>query len=197
MRVPSPREFASWRAAPGDEAISLKPDGMTVEIPEGTGIDIGGTIEGYAADRARDAMVAAGCDTGLINVGGEIVGFGDRTWKIGIKHPRKEGILAIIPLLNRAVATSGDYERFFLDQTKRYCHILDPATGWPAQGVMSASVVAPTGTLANAWAVALFVAGPDRLGTVLDKQGFDWVAVDRTGKIRASKALAACFPARI
>jgi FAD:protein FMN transferase len=196
-RIPSPAEFASWKGAPGDEAVVLKPDGLTVETPRGTGIDIGGTIEGYAADRAREAMEKSGCGTGLVNVGGEVMAFGDRTWKIGIKNPRGEGVLAVIPLKNRAIATSGDYERFFFHNKRRYCHTLDPSTGWPAQGVMSASVIAPTCTLANAWTVALFVAGPDRLGPVLERQGFDWIVIDSRGNIRTSRGLAAYFPERI
>ena len=194
-RIPAPEEFHSWRQAPQDEAIVLKTDGVTVEIPEGTGVDIGALIEGYAADRAREAMLSAGCDTGLITVGGEVVAFGDRTWKIGIKNPRGEGVLGVIPLKNRAIATSGDYERFFLERGRRYCHILDPATGWPAQSLMSASVIADSGTLANAWAVALFVAGPDRLAPVLEKQGMDWVVVDQGGKLAASSAMRGYFPA--
>jgi len=101
----------------------------------------------------------------------------------------------VIPLKNRAIATSGDYERFFVEGGRRYCHILDPATGWPAQGLMSASVIADSGTLANAWAVALFVAGPDRLAPVLEKQGMDWVVVDRGGKIAASSSMRGYFPA--
>jgi FAD:protein FMN transferase len=197
FRIPTPGEFASWKSSPRDEAIDLKPDGVTVEIPRGTGIDIGGTLEGYAADRARAAMESAGCATGLVNVGGEVAAFGDRTWKIGIKHPRQEGLLAVIPLKNRAIATSGDYERFFIDRGRRFCHTLDPATGWPARGIMSATVIAKSCTLANAWAVALFVAGPDTLGPVLEKQGFDWIVVDGRGIVRTSKAMAAYCPAKI
>ncbi|HNY65323.1 MAG TPA: FAD:protein FMN transferase [Deltaproteobacteria bacterium] len=193
-RIPSEAEFSAWRKAPKDEAISLENDGVTVRIPAGMGIDIGGIIEGYAVDRAREEFLKSGCSTGLISVGGEVAAFGDRTWKIGIKHPRGEGVLAVVPLKNRAVATSGDYERFFLAGSKRYSHTLDPSTGWPARGVMSATVVAPTCTLANAWAVALFVAGPDRLGPVLDARGFDWIVVDGTGRVRTSRAMAACCP---
>jgi FAD:protein FMN transferase len=197
-RVPTPGEIDSWRAAPGDDAVTLRPDGMTVEIPQGTGIDIGGTIEGYVADRAWAAMEAAGCRTGLVNVGGEVMAFGERTWKIGIKNPRGEGVFAVIPLRNRAIATSGDYERFFVDKGgTRYCHILDPATGWPARGTMSASVVADTCTQANAWAVALFVAGAEKLGPVLEKQGFDWITVDARGNVHASRAMAPYCPPRI
>lgn len=193
-RIPAPGQFDSWKKAPQDEGVVLKADGVTVELPEGTGVDIGGLIEGYAGDRAREAMLSAGCDTGLVTVGGEVVAFGDRTWRIAVKDPRGEGVLGVIPLKNRAIATSGDYERFFFHRGRRFCHILDPATGWPAQGLMSASVIADTCTLANAWAVALFVAGPDRIGAVLERKGFDWVVVDRAGKIRTSPGMRGFFP---
>jgi len=196
-RMPAPSEFASWRELKKDESIRLHDDGMTVEIPEGTKIDIGGTIEGHAADRAREVMQACGIRTGLVEVGGEVSAFGDRVWKIGLKNPRGQGVFAVIPVRNRAVATSGDYERFFTQGGRRYCHILDPSTGMPARAGMSSTVIADTCTQANAWAVALFVSGPERLGPVLDKKGLDWIFVDSRGRIHTSGAMRAHCPDEI
>lgn len=197
FRIPSPAEFESWSRSGKDTSIRLHSDGMTIETGAGTKVDIGGTIEGYAADRACEVMKSSGIDEGLIEVGGEILAFGNHTWKIGLKNPRGSGIFGIIPVRNRAVATSGDYERFFMEGGKRYCHILDPATGLPAQGAMSSTVIADSCTLANAWAVALFVSGPERLGPVLEKKGMDWVYVDSKGRVRTSKAMRAYCPEEI
>ncbi|MRR35427.1 FAD:protein FMN transferase [bacterium] len=121
--------------------------------------------------------------------GGEVMAFGTRTWQVGIGNPRAPGLLAVIPLKARAVATSGDYERFFVHEGRCYCHTLDPATGYPSQILMSASVIAGNCTLANAWAVALFIRGHEMLGPVIDKLGMEWITVGKKGIIRASTAL--------
>lgn len=197
FRIPAPGEFESWKRSGKDESIRLHSDGVTIEIPEGTRVDIGGTIEGYAADRACEVMKAEGIQTGLIDVGGEVSAFGSRVWKIGVKNPRGEGVFTVIPIRNRAIATSGDYERFFTAGGRRYSHILDPSDGMPARLGMSATVIADTCTLANAWAVALFVGGPERLGPVLDKKGMDWVFVDSRGTVTASRGVRPYCPGRI
>jgi len=196
-RVPSQEEFDAWKKSPKDESVILHGDGMSIEMPEGASIDLGGLMEGYAADQACAAMRSCGIDAGLANVGGEVMAFGSRTWKVGLKNPRGEGVFAVIPLKNSAVATSGDYERFFFSGTRRYCHTLDPSTSMPASRLMSATVIAPSCTLANAWAVALFVAGPEKLGPVLEKKGFDWVVVDLKGTVRSSTAMRQYCPMKI
>lgn len=196
-RLPTPAEFEAWRKSPSDKEIRTLDDAMTIEIPEGMLIDLGGIAKGYAADRACEILKAAGIDTGLVNAGGDITAFGSRTWKVGIKNPGSEGIFAVIPLKDKAVATSGDYERFFVQGSKRYSHILDPANGLPAQGLISATVVAESCVLADAWATALFVKGPEALGPVLDKRGIGWITVDSKGNVKASGALKPYCPKRI
>ncbi len=196
-RLPAPAEFDAWKRSPSDEKIRLLDDGLTIEVPESTMIDLGGITKGYAADRACKVMKASGIDTGLVNAGGDIMVFGGRTWKVGIKNPRSEGVFAVIPLQNKAIATSGDYERFFIRDSKRYCHILDAASGMPARGWISATVVAESCVLADAWATALFIKGPDVLGPVLEKKGIDWIAVDDKGNVKASRALKPYCPERI
>jgi len=185
-RLPSESEFASWKRTPSDDSIRLNPDGITVETPEGARIDLGGIAKGYAADRAAEVMKEAGIRNGLVNAGGDIAAFGERVWKIGVKHPRGRGVFATIPVKNRALATSGDYERFFVQDGKRYSHILDPATGRPPRGRSSATVIAGTCTEADAWATALFVRGPDQLGAELEKRRMDWIVVDLEGRVTAS-----------
>ncbi len=188
-RLPAESEFAAWKRLPPDRAVILEKDGLTIRTPEGTRIDLGGIAKGYAADRAAEAMKKAGVSSGLVNAGGDIATFGERTWKIGIKHPGGAGVFATIPVRNRAVATSGNYERFFVVDGMRYCHLLDPATGLPAQGRLSATVLADTCAEADAWATALFVQGEERLRGELEKRGMDWIVIDQEGRVRASETL--------
>ncbi|HPW68722.1 MAG: FAD:protein FMN transferase [Desulfomonilia bacterium] len=188
-RLPTKSEFAAWKRLPSDHAVILDPDGLTIRTPEGAEIDLGGIAKGYAADRAAEAMKNAGVSSGLVNAGGDIAAFGERTWKIGIKHPGGTGVFATIPVRNRAVATSGNYERFFTVDGIRYCHLLNPDTGMPARGRLSATVLADTCAEADAWVTALFVRGEEKLGEELEKRGMDWIVVDQEGRVHASKAL--------
>lgn len=196
-RMPTPGEFSAWKRGPQDEAIRLHGDGMTVELPAGTRIDLGGITPGYAADRAGKMMRAHGIETGLVNIGGDIVAFGEKVWKIGIKNPRASGVFTVVPVKNRAISTAGDYERFFMKDGVRYSHTLDPSTGYPADHFMSVTVLADTCIEADAWDTAVSVKGPDALAEVLEKRGIDWITVDRTGKVRTSRNLASCCPGQI
>lgn len=165
------------RRVPGDEEIAkilprvdyrrIGLNGDSVDIPEGFALDLGGVAKGYAVDRAVRAMEDAGAEAGLVNIGGDIAAFGERIgggpWTIGVQHPRAPGeLFAVLELQSGAVATSGDYERYFVVDGVRYFHILDPKTGRPARGLVSVTVTAPSCILADAYATAVFVLGPER-----------------------------------
>lgn len=197
FRIPNPDEFDAWRSLPGDSGIVPGKDGETIQTRAGTRIDLGGITKGYAADRAARIMQEKGIQAGLINAGGDISAFGNRTWRIGIKHPRRPGIFATIPIKNRAIATSGDYERFFIEDGRRYCHILDPATGRPPHRYMSTTIVAKDCIDADAWATALFVKGIESLENVLIQKHMDWIVIDQEGKISTSPALKEYCPESI
>jgi len=196
-QVPLEKDFERWKSLPGDSDIILLDDGLTVRTQEGMLIDLGAVAKGYAADNAARIMKENNIAAGLVNAGGDIMAFGDRDWQVGIKHPRAPGIFATIPLRNRAIATSGDYERFFIEDRTRYCHILDPGTGWPSRRCMSATVVADTCALADAWATALFVRGIEPLEGVFTRHGMDWIVIDLDGKVSASETLRAYCPDHI
>jgi thiamine biosynthesis lipoprotein len=133
--------------------------------PVGREVDLGGIAKGYGVDRAVGLLVGQGSGC-LINVGGDLAVRGKRpdgkSWLIGVQDPRDPSRLFVKLRLEgeRAVATSGDYQRFFDVGGARYHHILDPRTGWPARGTRSATVIASTCALADAWATAAFVLGP-------------------------------------
>ncbi|HKB58918.1 MAG TPA: FAD:protein FMN transferase [Gallionellaceae bacterium] len=129
-------------------------------------IDLGGYAKGYALDRAAAILKRMGVHDALINIGGNILAMGthgDRPWRVGIQHPRKPGPLATLDLHDgEAIGTSGDYQRFFEVGGKRYCHLIDPRTGWPVQGVEAVTIItrgARAGVLSDADSKPLFISG--------------------------------------
>lgn len=133
-------------------------------------LDLGGIAKGYAADLAVETLKKQGIRSGLVAIAGDIKTFGSRPdgkpWNIGIRNPRqktgKDEIIATVPLSGKAISTAGDYERFFIRDGQRYHHIMDPATGYPAYGTRSVSVVADSGVFADGFDNALFVLGPEK-----------------------------------
>lgn len=137
-------------------------------------LDFGAFAKGYAVDRAIEVLREMGISNAVINAGGDlrVIGrHGERPWRVGIRHPREPGILAAVEVEgDESVFTSGDYERYFDWQGERYDHIIDPRSGYPAQGLASVTVFARQADLADAAATALFVAGPKEQ---------DWLPVAR------------------
>jgi thiamine biosynthesis lipoprotein len=161
-RAPTQRAIASARAASTWDAIHLTDAGATKTRP-GVRVDLGGIAKGYAIDRAIDAMRDAGAAGGLVDVGGDVRVFGthagDAAWDVQLRDPSGEGVAGALRIPAGAVCTSGDYFRFVEIEGRRFSHIVDPRTGRPAQGVRSATVVAPNALTADAWATALSVLG--------------------------------------
>ena len=138
----------------------------TVFLPSGMELDFGGFGKEYAVDRGCGIAVEAGCPSGLLNLGGDVRAFGARpdgkAWSIGITHPRKpESVTAYLPIKSGALATSGDYERFFEANGKRYCHILNPRTGWPVSEMQSVSVFSPSCLVAGTLATIAMLKGAE------------------------------------
>jgi thiamine biosynthesis lipoprotein len=131
-------------------------------------IDLGGYAKGYALDRAVALLRGRGMHNALVNIGGNVMALGrhgDRPWRVGIQHPRKSGALATLELRDgEAVGTSGDYQRYFELDGRRYCHLIDPRSGWPVQGVQAVTILTRgprAGLLSDAASKPLFVAGRD------------------------------------
>src|SRR3569832_282902 len=159
----------------------LRSDNRTVQL------DFGAYMKGYAVDRADDALRQRGIANAIINAGGELRAIGrrgDRPWHIGIRDPRGPGILAAIDIDgDESVYTSGDYERYFDYAGKRYQHIIDPRSGYPAEGAMSATVIYPGGGVGGGASTALMVAGPQGWREVVRGMQLKYamlVASDRT-----------------
>ena len=129
-------------------------------------LDLGGYAKGYALDRAAVLLRARGVRNALVNIGGNILALGQhgkRPWRVGIQHPRKSGALASLDLHDgEAIGTSGDYQRYFELDGKRYCHLIDPRSGWPAQGVQAVTILTRgphAGVLSDASSKPLFLSG--------------------------------------
>jgi thiamine biosynthesis lipoprotein len=164
---PSADELAHALTLVGYEKIALDPSKETIALPAGMELDLAGVAKGYAVDRCVSVLTAFGARNALVNIGGNIYALGEapgaRGWTIGIRDPKGGlGTVGSILLSNEAVATSGDYENFVDISGKRYGHIIDPRTGEPATGVLSVTVVAPTGLESDALSTGLFVLGPER-----------------------------------
>lgn len=144
------------------------PDGRAVvKESVGTRFDLGGIAKGLAVDLAVARLRAAGITGGLIDLGGNLYCLGGapgrRDWRVGIKDPLdRTRIFATVTVSNEAVATSGSYEKFVTIDGVRYGHIMNPATGSPAAGTLSATVIAPTGLLADGLSTTLFILGPEQ-----------------------------------
>ncbi len=129
-------------------------------------LDLGGYAKGYALDRAAALLRKQGIQNALINIGGNVMALGqhgNRAWRVGIQHPRKSGALASLELHDgEAIGTSGDYQRYFELDGKRYCHLIDPRSGLPVSGVQAVTVLtkgAQAGVLSDVVSKPLFVAG--------------------------------------
>lgn len=136
-----------------------------VSLPEGVQIDLGAFGKGYTGDLIAELMREQGIDSALLNLGGNIQMIGKKPdgsrWRLGIQNPFGEGSLGILESEDGAVVTSGNYERFFIGEDgNQYGHIIDPATGYPAKnGLVSASIIASEGKLADALSTAIYVMG--------------------------------------
>ncbi len=159
-----------------------------IELPiAGMELDFGGFGKEYAADRAATLLQQQGLRHGMVNLGGDIRLVGPRPgglpWSLGIQHPRDEHrLLATLALSHGALATSGDYERCFDIAGVRYCHVLNPRTGWPVNGWRSVSVLAPACLAAGALTTVAMLKGDDALA-FLASQGVGFLAVDAAGQV--------------
>jgi thiamine biosynthesis lipoprotein len=170
---------------------SVEWGGTTIRLPRtGMEIDFGGIGKEYAADRAATICIEHGIRHGLVNLAGDVRVLGPQAdgspWRIGIKHPRLPGVtIAGLDLAAGALATSGDYERFFELDGRRYCHILNPRSGMPAMHWQSVSVIAPLCVVAGSCstiAMLLEAGGRD----FLEAQQVDWLGVAPDGSLQGN-----------
>jgi thiamine biosynthesis lipoprotein len=198
-RLPDSAEIARLVAA-NPRMRDLRIDGVTLEtVNPALRLDLGGYAKGYALDRAAATLKSQGVNNALINIGGNILALGKKggtAWKVGIQHPRRAGALAMLELHDgEAIGTSGDYQRFFEINGKRYCHLIDPRRGWPADLTQAVTVIAhgpQAGTLSDVASKPLFIAGPSDWRRMAKKMGIGevlFIAAD--GGISTTRAMSA------
>lgn len=185
--VPSDENIEQKLASSGWKNVQMKNDN-SIFILNQTKLDFGAVAKGYAVDKAIEILKQNKVASALVNAGGEVKGFGN-DWIVGIQHPRnKSEILGKIILDGMSVATSGDYEQFFEINGKRYHHILNPKTGMPAGGCQSVTVISKENKIADAFATAVFVLGPEKGMELVNKiDNIEAVIIDSNGRTHYSK----------
>lgn len=160
-------------------------------------VDLGGIAKGYAVDRAVERLSEMGIEHASVSAGGDSRLLGDRRgrpWQVGIKNPRAPEQMAIVlPLQNEAISTSGDYERYFIDERgERIHHILNPRTGRSADGVASVTVLGPTAIDTDALSTSVFVMGVEAGLELIDRlEPFEAIVITRAGQVYYSQGLMA------
>jgi thiamine biosynthesis lipoprotein len=157
----------------------------------GVRIDLGGIAKGYAVDRAIGIVRQCGISQAMISAGGDSRIIGDRRgrpWMIGIQHPRDPEAIALrVPLSETAVSTSGDYERFFIQDGERVHHIINPTTGRSAKNSWSATVTGPNAMTTDALSTSIFILGAAKgLALIESLDRIDAIIIDSTGKLHYS-----------
>jgi FAD:protein FMN transferase len=176
--------------------VILDPKEQTVRFSQkGVRIDLGGIAKGYSVDRGIDVLKSLGFTRAYVSAGGDSRIIGDRfgkPWIVGIRDPSKgEGnVIARIPLVDAAISTSGDYERYFEEQGVRYHHIIDPHTGHSASKVRSATVIGPYATRTDGLSKTAFVLGPDKAMEIYNRlDDIDAIIVKLDGTVVYSKGM--------
>lgn len=174
--IPSLAALEEALSRVGWQGVEVDAASSTVRLARaGMSLDLGAVAKGYIADAAAAVLRERGATGGIVEAGGDIACFGRREdgerWVLGLENPRGEGLLARIRVTDAGVATSGDYRRFFEAEGRRYSHIIDPRTGWPARGLASVTVIAETAAEADALATAAFVLGEEEGARLLERRG--------------------------
>ena len=186
--IPSDREIARIKPLVNYRNVVVDRKHSTIFLKKkGMIMDFGG-MKGYMADRVKDLLKKRGINDAVIALAGDIWVLGRRDdgkpWRIGVQHPReKDKVLAVLDLSDKYISTSGDYERFVIVEKKRYHHIIDPRTGKPSKGVISATLVGDRGAVIDPLAKVPFILGPEEGLKIVKKLGAEAIIVDDHGKV--------------
>jgi thiamine biosynthesis lipoprotein len=192
---PDQASIKSALAAIDYRAVVLDPKKSTVHFSHpNVKIDLGGIAKGYAIKKCTSLLQAAGIQHALVSAGGDTVLLGDRRgrpWYVGIKHPRAEDKTAVqLPLSDEAISTSGDYERYFIENGVRYHHIINPKTGDSARKVVSVSIIGKDATFVDALSTTIFVKGLAAGMAFIDQlPEYEAIIIDNQQTLHMSKGL--------
>jgi FAD:protein FMN transferase len=193
---PNEAQISKALPAVNYQHVLLDPKNQTVQFTQkGVRIDLGGIAKGYSVDRGIDVLKEHGITRAYVSAGGDSRIIGDRfgkPWVVGIRDPRKgEGeVIKRVPLIDAAISTSGDYERFFDEDGVRYHHIIDPHTGHSASKVRSATVIGPYATRTDGLSKTAFVLGPEKAMEIYNRiDDIDAIIVRLDGSVIYSKGI--------
>ncbi len=191
---PSEEEIKRSVEKIGYKNILLNKEKSTVFLTkEGMKIGFGAIGKGYAADKAKTLLMEKGVKGGIINASGDMNTWGKqpdgKPWMVAITNPlNKEKAFSWLPIDNSAIVTSGNYEKFVRFDTIRYSHIIDPRSGYPTTGIISATILSPSAEIADALATAVFVMGVEvGLDFINQLKGVECILVDENNKLHTSK----------
>ncbi|MFO7951991.1 MAG: FAD:protein FMN transferase [Bacillota bacterium] len=195
-RVPPDQELKDKLSLVDYEKIELNYEESKIYLPEkGMALELGGIAKGFIVDQAIEILLTKGIEHAFINAGGDIGLIGSRPdgepWRIGVRNPRHEQeMIAVLPVSDLAVVTSGDYERAFEEDGTRYHHILDPETGMPAEELASATILAESVAEADVLSTAIIVLGPERGMEIIEqKAGVEGILVTPDLEVEISSGI--------
>lgn len=192
---PTKSDIESALPAINYNSIVLNKQNSTVSFTDDkVKIDLGGIAKGYAIKQCLQILASEGIKHALMSAGGDTTLLGDRLgrpWLVGIKHPRSDDKNAVhIPLTNESISTSGDYERYFIEEGVRYHHIINPETGDSARKVVSVSVIGDDATVVDALSTTVFVKGLQEGMTLINNlEGYEAVIIDNNQRLHFSLGL--------
>ena len=199
MHLPSDEEIKEALENVGAGKLEL--DGSVITLAQGQGIDLGGIAKGYTSDRVMEIFKEYELDGGVVSLGGNVQCFGQKPdgtlWKVGVQKPGEEGLVGVLQTEGKAVITSGGYERYFEGEDGTvYHHILDPATGYPANsGIVSCTIVSDEGILADGLSTACFIMGTEKACGFWREHAdeFDMIILDEEGELYITENIAGTF----
>lgn len=193
-QIPSAEQIRGLMQTVGYDRVVLAGNQVTLE--DGMMLDPGAVGKGYAGDEVEQILRENGITSALLDIGGNIQAVGAKPdgsdWRLGIRSPFKEGVLGVLRIADRAVVTSGNYERYFIGEDGvRYGHIMDPSTGYPVDnGLASVTIIAKEGKLCDALSTALFVMGAEQAVSFWKtRQDFDMLLITEDGELYVTEGI--------
>lgn len=196
-RIPQDGELSALLEQVDYRRIVLEDGKLTV--PEGMELDLGSVAKGYTGDRLMEVFQDAGVKSAIVELGGNVQTLGSKPdgtpWRIAVQSPNDGGYAGVLEVVDKAVVTSGGYQRYFERDGETYWHIMDPATGRPARsGAISVTIVADRGVEADGLSTALFVMGSEKAAAYWrEHPGFDYIIIGGDGRVTITEGLETNF----
>ncbi len=203
--VPRPSQVREAKKKVGYKNVVIDEKNSTVSLKKkGMTLDLGGLSKGLAADEALKVLKKHHVKAALIDTGSSTLAFDGnkkhgRVWKVGLRHPRKDEIISVFKVRNYSLSTSGDYQQYFVKSGRRYHHIIDPNTGYPAKGLVSVTVISKkTAAESDILSTAIFAMGPQKGYEFAKKlKNTETVLIDTAGRVLTANKRVSALPKRI